>query len=53
MTYLFTALEKERIASLKTAADFNREAEEKKKQEEAKRLAEEGQKEKTPVVCNF
>ena len=44
------ALEKEKIAQLKTAADFNKELEEKKKTEEAKKAAEENGKEKTPVV---
>ena len=45
-------MEKDRIASLKTAADFNKELEEKKKvAEEAKRLAE-ADKPKTPVVTH-
>ena len=51
ISILNIALEKERIASLKTAADYNREQEEKKKAEEAKKAAEEATKEKTPVVC--
>ncbi len=44
------ALEKERIAQMKTAADFNKEEEEKKRQQEAARLAAEGEKVKIPVV---
>ena len=43
------AIEKERIAALKTAADFNREQEEKKKAEEAKKAAE-ATAAKNPVV---
>ena len=37
--YMLLAIEKEKIAQLKTAADFNREAEEKKKAEEEKKAA--------------
>ncbi len=49
--YYHIAIEKERIAQLKTAADFNREAEEKKKAEEEKK-AKETQADKVPVVSD-
>ena len=51
LIYNHIAIEKERIAQLKTAADFNREAEEKKKAEEEKK-AKETQADKVPVVSD-
>ena len=49
IVWLSVAIEKERIAQMKTAADFNKEEEEKKKKQEEEAKAK-SQVEKQPVV---